>query len=91
MGFFFAVAVMDKIGGWDKKKEDENQIGARFGACMWFYSKAVLSPRPDGYEEFHSHTAFCYRGNQQDLGQFFMEITKWLQQFSMELQECEIC
>ena len=30
MVFSNAVAGMDKIGGWEKKKEDEHQIGARF-------------------------------------------------------------
>ena len=50
--FFYAVADMDKIEGQEKRREYENQLGARFGACMWIYSKAVLSPRPEDMENF---------------------------------------
>ena len=68
MEFSCAVAVMDKFGGWKKRKEDENQSGARFGVCMWIFTKSVLSPRPEVFEELHVHITFDYRGNQQDLG-----------------------
>ena len=33
--FSYAVAVMDKIGGWEERNEQEDQNGARFGASMW--------------------------------------------------------
>ena len=36
--FSYAMAVMDKLGGWEK----ENCVGSRFAACMWIYTKAVI-------------------------------------------------
>ena len=36
--FFYAIAVMDKIGGW----EEEDWIGSRFAAGMFKYTKAVI-------------------------------------------------
>ena len=39
--FSCAVAVIDTIGGWEGGIEQEDQIGARFGANMWIYTKAV--------------------------------------------------
>ena len=60
MEFSYAVAVMDKFGGWEKKKEDENQIGARCEACM--------SICPGVHEEFRVQVAFDYRGYQLVLG-----------------------
>ena len=52
MEFSYAVAVMHKTGGWEKKREDENQIGVRFGACTWMYSNAELSPWPEDMNNF---------------------------------------
>ena len=37
--FSFAMALMDKVGGWN----EENWVGSNFAACMWIYSIAVLS------------------------------------------------
>ena len=82
-----AVAVMHKTGGWAKKKEDENQIGARFGACMWVYTKAVLSPQPKDMNKFiftlHSITEAIHNSWEVLCGTH-----EWLQQDFMELQEC---
>ena len=36
--FSYAIAVMDKIGGW----EEENSVGSRFAANMWIWTKAVI-------------------------------------------------
>ena len=36
--FSDAIAVMDKIGGW----EEGNWARSRFAACMWIYTKAVI-------------------------------------------------
>ena len=36
--FSCAIAVMDKIGGW----EEETWVGSRFPASMWMYTKAVI-------------------------------------------------
>ena len=41
----YTVAVMCKIGGWEEENEQESQIGARSGACMWIYTKAGISLR----------------------------------------------
>ena len=54
MEFSCAVAIMEKIGGWEKRKENENQIGARFGVCMWIYSKAAISQRSNDMWNFMS-------------------------------------
>ena len=34
-----------RTGGWEEGKDEENQIGARFGACMWIYTNAATSVR----------------------------------------------
>ena len=36
--FSSAIAVMDKIRGW----EEENWVGSRFAASMWIYTKTVM-------------------------------------------------
>ena len=45
---------MDKIGGWEKRKEDEKRIGALFGACMGIHTHAVSSPLPEDMENLKS-------------------------------------
>ena len=35
--FSFAMALMDKVGGWN----DEKWVGSNFVACMWIYTEAV--------------------------------------------------
>ena len=89
MVFYNAVAVMDKIGGWEKKKEDEHPIAARFGACMLIYTKAVLSARPEDMNNFtrtlHSITDAISKTWEVLYGAHW-----WFQQDSMELHESEI-
>ena len=36
--FSHAIAVMDKIGGW----EEENWVMSRFATSMWIFTKAVI-------------------------------------------------
>ena len=36
--FSYAIAVMDKIGGW----EEENWVMSRFATSMWIFTKAVI-------------------------------------------------
>ena len=36
--FSHAIAVMDRMGGW----EEEDWVGSRFAASMWICTKAVL-------------------------------------------------
>ena len=41
--FSHAIAVMDRIGGWEEEEgEQENWVGARFAASIWIYTKAVV-------------------------------------------------
>ena len=40
--FSYAIAVMYGIGGWDVRNELENWMGARFAACMWIHTEAVV-------------------------------------------------
>ena len=54
MEFSDAVAVMDKTGRWEEGQEDENQIGARLGACMWIHTKATILLTPKDMENFRS-------------------------------------
>ena len=89
MRFSFAVAVMDIIGGWDKKKEDENQIGARFGACVWFYANAVSSPRRKDMKNF-IHTLHSVTEAINKTWAVLHGADGWSQQDSMELQECKL-
>ena len=50
MEFSCAVTVMDKIGGGEKKKEDESQIGARFWSLhVGPYQSSVIAAAK-GYE-----------------------------------------
>ena len=32
-----AIAVMDRVGCWEKGDEEENWTGTRFAASMWIY------------------------------------------------------
>ena len=42
-GFSYAIAAMDKVGGWeDEEGEQENWLGPRLAASMWIYTKAVV-------------------------------------------------
>ena len=39
--FSYAIAVMDRIGGWkEEESEQENWVGPRFAASMWIYTKS---------------------------------------------------
>ena len=64
MGFSHAVAVMDTIGGREKRNGDENQNWC----SLWrmhvdlYQSNTIAAAR--GFDELHTH----YRSNQQDLG-----------------------
>ena len=78
MEFSNAVAVMDSIGGWEKRTEDENLSGARFRVCMWICSKAVLSPRPEDLENFKPTSI-------NKTWEFLHGAHEWLQQCFMEL------
>ena len=73
--FSHAVAVMDTIGGWEKREEDKNRIGARFGACIWIYNHS---------RTFAAATAII------KTSEVLCGAHEWLQQYSMERQECEI-
>ena len=35
-----AMAIMDAIYGWE---DEEKRVGSKFAACMWIYTKAVLT------------------------------------------------
>ena len=49
--FSSTMVVMDKIHGWT---DEEKWVGSRFEACMWLYTKMVLSawrkPTPEMQE-----------------------------------------
>ena len=62
-GILHAVAVMDKIGGWEVGKEEEKQTGARFGA-----SRAANFVTATRCRKLHVQIKFEFRGSQQDLG-----------------------
>ena len=38
--FSYVMTVMDKISGWE---DEEKWVGSKFGACMWIYTKRVLT------------------------------------------------
>ena len=80
-----AVAVMDRIGGWEEGKEDENQIGAHFGACMWISTKAAISIRSKDMKNFISqiHPLTEAVNKTWDV---LCGTHAWIQQDSMELQ-----
>ena len=40
--FSNAIAVMDRIGGWEEGGEQENWVGARFAASIWIHTKAAV-------------------------------------------------
>ena len=88
MEFSYAVADIDKIEGWEKKRQDEHQIGARFGACMWVCTKAVLSPRPEDMNNI-THTLHSIAEAINKTWEVFYVSHGWLQQASIELQECK--
>ena len=40
--FSYAIAVLDRVGGWIDGDEEGSQIEARFAASLWIYTKAVI-------------------------------------------------
>ena len=36
----FAMAILDAISGWE---DEEKRVGSQFAACMWIYTKEVLT------------------------------------------------
>ena len=46
--FSHAMTVMDKIYRWE---EEEQWVGSNFAACMWIYTKAVLSDGQESTQE----------------------------------------
>ena len=40
--FSYALTVMDKIGGWEGNEDVDNQVGLRFGSCLWIFTKAIM-------------------------------------------------
>ena len=46
--FSYAIAVMDKIGGW----EEEGWVGSKFAASMCIYTKAVICNGQDNMQEY---------------------------------------
>ena len=40
--FSYAMTVMDKIHGWI---DEEKWVGSKFAACMWIYTKVLLTER----------------------------------------------
>ena len=41
-GKYYAVAIMDRIGGWEQEGQQKNWLGPRFATNMWIFSKAVV-------------------------------------------------
>ena len=86
----YAVADMDKIVGWEEGNEKDNHVGARFGACMWIYTKAAMSLRPKDMKNFmsklHSMTEAVNKTSD-----FLCGTHEWIQQSSMDLQESKLC
>ena len=46
--FSYAMAMMDKIVGW----EEEKWVGSRFAACMWIYTKPVICIGQENTQEY---------------------------------------
>ena len=46
--FSYAIAVMDKIEGW----EEESWVGSKFAASMWIHTKAVICNGQDNMQEY---------------------------------------
>ena len=57
----YAVAVMDKIGGWEEGSQREDQNGARFGANMWISTKAVVCNGQRHMENFMTNRDYLSR------------------------------
>ena len=52
--FSYAIAVMDKIGGW----EEENRVRSRYAANMWIYTKSVTC---NGENNMHNYRLLKFR------------------------------
>ena len=78
-----------KLADGRERKEDEHQIGARFGACMWIYAKAATSPRSKGMEISVSQTHSITEATNETWG-FLCGTHEWIQKSSVELQEGKI-
>ena len=77
-----------KVEGWKRGREDENQISARSGACMWIFAGAVISKQPEDMVNFKSKL-YSFTDAINKTWDFICDAHEWLQQCSMELQECK--
>ena len=72
-----------------KGREDESQIGARFVACMWIFTRAAISLQSKDKGNFmcklHSITEVVNK-----TWDLLYGAHEWIQQHSMELQESKI-
>ena len=87
--FSCTVAVMEKLVDGEKRQEDENQIGARFGACMWICTQAAISLRPKDMKNFvskiHSITEAANK-----TWDFLCQTHQWIPKSSVEFQESRV-
>ena len=65
--FSFAIAVMDRTGGWEEEEgEQEHWVGPRV-ASMWVYTKAVVCNRQN---HMHNYKIFKIKS--------VMEVVNWV-------------
>ena len=88
--FSYAVAVMDKFGGWEEGNEREDQIGARFGASMWIHTKAVVCTGPRHMENFMMNKMNSITEAVNGAWGILYEDHEWIPQNSIQRQECEV-
>ena len=59
--FFYAIAVMDKIGGW----EEEDWVGSRFAAGMFIYTKSGDTQRSKQHAELQAIQILIHHGSSE--------------------------
>ena len=87
MEFSYAVAVMDKFGGWEKRKEDKNQIDARFGAFLWIFTKQLSRY---GHKTRRGSCPSYIRLQRHSICLGTFSIHEWIQKSSQETRVMEL-
>ena len=89
--FSYAIAVMDRVGGWIDGAEEGSQIGARFAASAWIYTKAVIGNEKRHMEAFRYYTMnLIMEAINWVLCIYFQDDHDWISEYSLVMQENKI-
>ena len=89
-GFSDAIAMMDRIGGWEEGNEQEKRVGARFAASLWIYSKDVVCDGHRNMQAFRVNRVNATMEAVHLVCDDVLEEHERVSEFSLALQETKV-